>query len=271
MKKKLLITLGCSYTEGVGCYEPSLLDVNGKPIKDAGQVYQMSLDRFHNFGWPVLLQKKLRYDCLWNLGHGGASNSENVKRWFEIFSEERISDEYEVLVVWMLTFSGRISFYRGGQIDSILPADAGNMDEKSVLYESYVNFLQTINRNVEKDMVLETYFYVNIIKTICELLNYNFLYIAGDTEGKYLDNLLKSSNSLNFAYTALYPKYDSILQMNPSDYEKNTAFCKHPNEKGYELIAERFFNIISYEHKHLINENIPATYEMRYLGDPKKW
>jgi hypothetical protein len=267
MKKKLLITLGCSFTEGVGCYDPLLLDTNGKPIYDEGLVYNSSVDRFHTLGWPAKLQKKLQYDCLWNLGHGAASNSENVKRWTEIFSTKKISDEYDVLVIWMLTFSGRISFYKDGKIRSVLPGSKNPTDVNHIFYNSYLNFL---GDNFNKDMILEMYFYVNIIKTICELSNYKFLYInTSNSEGRDLDLLTKSTNSLNFAYKTLYPEYNSVLDRN--DYAKYSAFCGHPNENGYELIAERLFQMILHEHKYLVNNNTPETYDMLYLGEPRQW
>lgn len=277
MRKKLLITLGCSFTEGVGCYEPSLLDENGKPLYDEGTVYAASLDRFHRFGWPASLQKKLQYDCLWNLGHGGASNSENVKRWMEVFSVEAIPKEYDVLVIWMLTFAGRISFYKEGKIRSILPGNGDGKDVYQQLYNSYLNFLgnDIFSKNaIENDMILETYFYLNVIKTICELSNYNFLYInSANFEGLHIDSLVRDRHSLNFTYKTLYPypQYNSILDRDDEGCKKYTAFCGHPNENGYELIADRFFNMISHEHKHLINDVTPQTYEMRYLGNPRQW
>lgn len=270
MKKKLLITLGCSYTEGVGCYEPSLLDEKGNPIINVKSVYDASLDRFHTRGWPAQLQKKLRYDHLLNLGHGAASNSETVKRWFEVLSDKNLSDEYDVLVVWMVTFAGRISFYRNGKITSLLPNFQHGSYVDQNLYDSYVQFL---GNKYNTDILLETYFYVNIIKNICSLSNYNFLYInvAGD-EGKQLDSLLKSENSLNYLYKVFYPHNKNIIDEIVRDARTEyNAFCGHPKEKGYEVIAERLFNMISHGHPHLINNTTPSDYKIEYLGDSKQW
>lgn len=261
MKKKLLITLGCSYTEGVGCYEPSLLDSSGNPLSTTDLVYTKSFERFHTLGWPAQLQKKLQYDYLWNIGHGGASTSETVKRWMELFSNRNLSDEYDVLVVWMVTFAERISFYRNGNITSI-----NNNTQRDVcksLYQSYIKFIEN-----NKDMLLETYFYVNIIQNICNLADYKFLYInVNNTDGIILDSLMKSPNSLNFVYKKLYPKNGSILDVSPG----SKSFCGHPNERGYEIIAETLFNLISYDHQHLINKKTPTEYKIEYLGNPKFW
>jgi hypothetical protein len=71
MKKKLLITLGCSYTEGVGCYESRFLENNNpKPGIFWPDAYEGSRARFHAEGWPAKLQKLLNYDHLINLGKG---------------------------------------------------------------------------------------------------------------------------------------------------------------------------------------------------------
>jgi hypothetical protein len=264
MKKKLLITLGCSYTEGVGCYEPTLLNEFGNPIKANDIVYTQSINRFHRMGWPIHLQKKIQYDYLWNLGYGGASNSTTVKRWFEVFSDVNLSEQYDVLVLWMVTFAGRISFYKNGIVKTILP-NSKNIGSAEELYKSYINFL---DKDFKKDIMLETYFYVNIIKNICDLANYKFLYInVNSSDGIKLDSLMKGSNSLNFLYKTLYPTHDKILDVSNG----NKAFCGHPNEKGYEIIADTLFNLISISHSHLINKQIPLEYKNEYLGNPKQW
>jgi len=270
MKKKLLITLGCSFTEGVGCYEPSLLDEKGKPINSNNvNMYGLSRDRFHSEGWPAKLQKKLQYDCMWNLGKGGTANSESVKKWIERFSNKNLSEEYDVLVLWMVTFSTRISFYRNSEISSILTNFSGLPPVYKNLSESYINFLG----DGIKDSCLESYFYVSVIENLCRLSNYNFLYInvAAD-EGQYLDSFMQSSSSLNAARAIMYPEHHGILHGFITDSDLDTvAWCGHPNEKGYDMLAERLFNLISHNHPHLINSIPPEKYEMQYLGDPKVW
>ncbi len=265
--KKLLITLGCSFTEGVGCYIPELLKDN-QPIVPRIKIHNASVDRFHTMGWPTQLQKKLQYDCLYNLGRGGASNSQIVKQWFERFSNTNLSTEYEVLVVWLVTFSNRISFYRDGVANSLLPVTNTNPDRIDVyknLYESYIAFL---GNDYKKDMILEMYFYVNIIKTICDLSNYKFLYLNIDQEeGILLDRLMKSNASLNFLHKKYYP-----TDAYPFTKGDNLAFCGHLNEKGYEVLAERMSTMIKNEYPELVNtEHEPMQYEMKYLGAPKQW
>jgi hypothetical protein len=86
MKKKLLITLGCPLTEGVGCYDTATIPpdmVNMLKHEKFSEVYDMNRERFHKFSWPSYLQKQLNYDFLINLGLGASSTSGNLKVWFE--------------------------------------------------------------------------------------------------------------------------------------------------------------------------------------------
>lgn len=272
MKKKLLITMGCSFTEGVGCYEPSFLNENGELMQPRVGIdfYAISRNRFHTMGWPAQLQKKLQYDCLWNLGKGGTANSESAKKWIENFSNKNLSEKYDVLVLWMVTFSNRISFYRNSEISSILTHFNHPIPEYQNLSDSYINFL---GKEGIKDISLESYFYISVIENICRLSNYQFLYInvAAD-EGELIDSYTRSSSSLNLTRKMLYPTQQGILHGVTTDKNSDkVAWCGHPNEKGYEIVAERLFKIISHEHSHLINPVIPDSYEIKYLGDPKKW
>jgi len=251
MKKRLLITLGDCYTEGVGCYEPSVLTDEKLPrgVGKKFEVYGKSLDRFHNFGWPSVLQKRLKYDSLWNLGYWGASNSQLVKRWMELFGDDNLSKEYDVLVLWMVGLAERMSFYKKGKITSF----NAMVDSASDLYYSYVKFL---GDDVHKNMLLETYFYVNTIQTICKLSNYNFLYINVDhNQGTILDSLIKSSASLNLLYKTLYPHNNSILDVSGD----NKSFCDHPNEQGYENIANVLYDLILQHHPYLLNNQEPYS------------
>ena len=54
IKKKLLITLGCSYTEGVGCWLKETPEGLEEKLASDEWIYwfELSRDRFHQNGWP---------------------------------------------------------------------------------------------------------------------------------------------------------------------------------------------------------------------------
>ena len=66
MKKKVLITIGCSFTEGVGCYDYTKLPT-GKSVNDLSDTefskyYGSQLDNFLEGSWGTQLAKLLNYD-----------------------------------------------------------------------------------------------------------------------------------------------------------------------------------------------------------------
>lgn len=280
MKKRLLITLGCSFTEGSGCYDPKTLeefsgrDLTKLKLKEIGYLQGKNREWAHHHGWPAQLQKLLKYDKLINLAYGGSSNSHAVKAWFEKLSEEDFKN-YEVLVVWMMTFSARISFYRDGCIKSMMASLVGGNPENNVtvdseartLYDSYANFLGDYH-NVDTN--LEATFYLKIIQKICELSGYNFFYINVDkTDGIYVDKFMKHKNinSLNPYLTKLYPDVPCII----GDRELKqyvSPICGHPNEEGYALMADRIFNMIRDKQPDLLSTTDVEKYEIEYLGEP---
>ena len=96
MKPKLLITLGCSWTEGVGCYVPSVYynastAVTFNDIEPLiSKYHDKNKKNFHEFGWPNRLGKKLAFDKVINLGVGGSSNSTAVKIIYEFIEQNDI-------------------------------------------------------------------------------------------------------------------------------------------------------------------------------------
>jgi hypothetical protein len=295
MKKKLLITLGCSYTEGHGAYDLTKdIDVLKKEFETS-----MPFDRFHANGWPSKLQKKLKYDKLINLGKAGSSNSYAVKRFFEVFNNSKLSEEYEVLVLWFMTFSQRISFYSNNKLKSIIHNCKTCIKEDIDLSESYANFVE----DIDIDPLLEQLTHIKIIETACHAYNFNFLYaipinydiqigknkIENDQiinllylNNKLLNNYLTKSKSINNFnnkiqierhYNDSYTDHIKYRLLPPiEDSYWKSPVCLHPNEWGYEYIAEKLFAVINdYFPKFINNEYEPELYENVYMGNAEDW
>jgi hypothetical protein len=94
-----------------------------------------------------------------------------------------------------------------------------------------------------------------------------------ESEGRILDSLLQSNNSLNFTHKKYYPEFKSIIDgVVGNERQKFTAFCGHPNETGYQVIADRIFTMIDNDYPELVNrEYIPDKYIIKYLGEPRQW
>ena len=269
MKKKLLITMGCSLTEGVGCYDMEIFpdsykDIHGNiNIKNLGTFfddpstqyfYEESKPKFHEFGWPNKLGKKLGYDKVLNLGLAGSSTSGQVKQFFEKYLDADLS-KWEVLIVWLLPDASRISFYFHRNINNLMPS---NIDSGETSLESeYVKRLG----NIVTDTVLEQIFYIKVMEQVCQSKNYSLLvsHNNGD-DNKELYMRYKSKNYLS--------PTSNINVMEWSGYNGNDVICfeGHPNELGYSIMATNMYNIIKENHPHLINENPPSEMEWEWDG-----
>lgn len=294
MKKKLLITLGCSYTEGHGAYDLT------KDISVLTKEFEanMPLQRFYENGWPAKLQKKLKYDKLINLGRAGSSNSYAIKKFFEVFNNSNLSEEYDVLVIWFMTFSQRLSFYSGNQLKSVIYNCKTCIKEDVDLSVAYTNFV----KDIDIDPILEQITHIKTIETACKAYNFNFLYAIpviynveyGSEQKlnselinelysnkKLLNNYLNTSKSLqNFNkkiqiernYNDSYFAHVKNTILPPiEDGHWKSPVCQHPNEHGYEYIAEKLFAIINDYFSEYINDQVPVFYENVYMGTPKNW
>lgn len=255
MKPKLLITMGDSNTEGVGCYGDETQAENY--VKQYGK----NIERFHAFGWPPRLQSKLNYDFLINLGTGGSSDSHQLKSFIENITEEEL-EKYEVLVIWMMTFPGRFSFYRNKRVFSVRASDSNNRQfpEISKLALGYVNFID----NVIEDSALEQLYHIRVFSKICKNAGIKFLFSSLDAlQYEFLkENATKhfmTENNLDTYGKQIYPQF----QLNP---ELKSRFCMHPNESGYEFIAENIFNIIQENFPGLVNYNHTVEFGQEWRG-----
>jgi hypothetical protein len=269
--KKLLITLGCSYTEGMGCY--GLLAAENAELK---KIFNHTFplrnyvdrERFQTHGWPHKLQKMLKYDHLINLGKGGSSNLFVLKRWMEALTEKNFSEEYEVVVLWMMTFFSRTTLYLNSILQNMGPG-IGH-DVHRIYYNEYIRQMSVYSPK-DKDIALENLFCLNTINYICKLNGYKFLYINVDPYDAELLEMVGVSKELQKCnLNKLVPTFEIQNILYQPDYN-NIAFCGHPNEEGYTLIANRMFNIIKIHHPAFLNEVVPEKFTMEYMGEPKKW
>lgn len=262
MKKKLLITMGCSFTEGVGCYDPKTIPsdmVDRMKHEKIEEVYISNKGRFHEYSWPSFLQKKLKYDKLINLGFGGSSTSGNVKVWFEKYHNKNFSDNYEVLIIWLLPEPSRFSFYKKGVVKNINPAMSYNVYNNDCynLGIEYVKFIQ----DVSIDPFLEQIFYIKLMEEHCKFKKYNLLYSPLDfNQNKLFDKLHNNEFRMVFEKNII-PDFSSFPSM-------KSPICNHPNEKGYEYISEIFFEWIKINKSYLLNNEDPDNYDSIWDGYP---
>ena len=253
MKKKLLIALGCSYTEGMGCYDftdfPKHLTVYSDGVTREQIDHQYN--QFHKKSWPVKLGKLLGYDKVLNLGYSGSSQSSNMKIFMQKYRNFDFQ-EYDVFVLWWIPSSHRFSFYRNGYVYNIIP-HSGNTesDEVTTLGKHYLNFIV----NYPEDCVLETKFYLDLMEDFCKLKNYKLLWVSQD------DIYLKNTNKSTWLECPVNNFWEQIEDnINPS--------CSHPNEKGYDIISKLIYNSLKEKHPYLLSETSSSNMEWIWDGAP---
>jgi lysophospholipase L1-like esterase len=223
--KTLLVTLGDSWTQGVGSYPAFILNKYGSiPIVVDEHDQSILFKYYDEHSWPRLLSNSIGCDLL-NLGYGGASNS-GMARQFYLHNLDT-SKYSRVLVIQMLTDYSRVSFYSENYnlIDITVNDITSNTDSTfSSFYSSYVLDVMK-NHN---QLLKETAFYLKTVEAKCLSLNYEFYYCSAFFNVTDLLEFYKVDNLLHGSFT----RYAEILS------EDDFATCGHPNENGYEKISQ---------------------------------
>jgi hypothetical protein len=265
-KKKLLITLGCSFTEGMGCYDMEVLP-EGAHIYSWDLMSQAEIDyqrnRFHELGWPVSLGKKLGYDKVINLGFGGGSTSGNMKQFMEHYWDENF-DEYEVLVLWWLPSAHRMSFYSEDIIHHVIPPgpdeDPREDDPYYRLGREYVRFIE----NFPEDTYLEQIFYLKLMINHCRYKGFKFIWYADNhhIDQKHFDEYPAKENWIGVDSESM----NQYVYENPNWV---SPVCNHPNEFGYEEIAKIFYKHIKERFPTYTESDPVDSIEQIWKGNPE--
>ena len=217
----LLISMGDSWTAGVGCYDDAALDqLSRKEIK-MDRLYPLSLDSFAKNCWPKQLTDKLGWDLI-NLSSGGESNSGQAKLLFDSIPDDLCKKYNNVFVIWLLSDPHRPSFYVDGEIQSY------NTD--TPMYK----LVQKTLKPSSNDAQLETNFYIKCVEKFCKSNNYHFLFGNAFGESHTLNNH-KSNMHANL-------KYSTFKEFVPKN---EYAFCQHPTMHGYTAIMNEIYNLIT--------------------------
>lgn len=263
MKKKLLITLGCSWTEGYGCYDENTIPIEARESKsidgfDIHPIQDANKNRFHELGWPNALGKRLGYDKVINMGYGGSSTSGQLKRFYESYYNNPFND-YDVTIIWMLTHPTRFSFYNDYKVEDVMPG-MPNLGNMSHLPDDYIgqHYLKFIG-DWQIDPTLEQLFHIRSMEQYCQ--NYNFNLLMTHTDIK-TDALLKYYHDSKYW---MDPIPDNILFF--LDYDTDYSFvCGHPNEVGYLKLVDKLYELIKNNHSHLLNRTAVDEIEWEWTG-----
>ena len=245
-KERLLITMGCSFTEGVGCWD---MNITPPTLRTSHIEYYSFLERkenrykFHKDGWPNRVGKKIGFDKVINIGKGGDSTSGQVKRFINKILPMDLS-KYDVLVLFQLPQASRFSFYSNGLVNSW-----GNYNAKDTpLVKEYIKLLK------DEDFLHEQLFYIKIMAEVCENNSFKFLTV----------NLIDEDSSINFYERNISNKIYKP-QVVITGYEEISKICNHYNEHGYEMTSIRISGHVKSKLKEIANLPKKEDIEWEYI------
>jgi len=260
MKPKLLITLGDSWTEGVGCYiNPMPYDTNYKVSFDTCMdIVKSDIDKnlhnYHKSGWPNRVGEKLGFNKVINLGYGGCSNSFSVKLFYELLNNNSF-ENYDVLVIWMMTDPTRLSFYSHGLLENYHP----DPDIDDAIGAGYLKEIKSLTT----DPVLEQKFYLQSMENICKVKDIYLITTSWNESFIYLHKYYKSNTYLFSKIFHINPPHK---ELDKEGYKLNYSFCTHPNERGYEWIANKIVEGIKQNHPKWYSETPNENIEWEWKG-----
>jgi len=262
MKKRLLVTIGCSLTEGVGCY-----DYNINPDKlHFGQLNyknkKQTLDNFHKEGWPNRVGKALNFDKVINLGSGGSSNCTHLKLFTDKIKSkiDKLNKEYDVFLIWMMTEPTRFSFYTTDTILQFCPVEAANPTNNIVVNSLEKGYLKYI-KEYKIGPLREQIFLIELAESLFRENNIKPLFTSWS---KLLPDLLRMYKSEYW----LSPKPSDLLKEVVKDrkYISEAVHCGHPNENGYELIANQLIVDIKKYHPEFYSNTPVEKFDWEWDG-----
>jgi hypothetical protein len=228
--KTLLITLGCSWTQGEGIYSPQVLEQFKKTRKLPDRTAeQIALEK--QYAWPTQLAMIKGWDLV-NLGVGGGSNSGQAKRL--IMGNIQTHDYDRVIVMWMITESCRFSFYVHSELREFQPQDhphffAQCSPAELALKQAYIAEIST-----DVGEQLECEFYLKTVINYCKAMNYEFNYWYARDEWCLNTNKLEGSIDESSA--------ERLIEQQVG--HEGFSPCQHPNQLGYRIIAEHLAQLL---------------------------
>lgn len=227
-----LVTLGCSFSEGVGCYDIELFKQYGDIHHE--EFVEINTPNFLEGSIGRYIQKTCGFKKYYNYAHGASSNKTQFLKFFN-----NLPTDDDVTVIWQITFYTR----KGGIFNNRLKDWTIATD--SWVKEYYNQIIQMYDDDsfggittrpygtftgIDKDDRIEVAIYISILNEFCKSKGWKFLCWFWE------------SNEFEIV-KEIYPKIEECIvpfnrsQMNDKHTSAHITGDGHPNEEGYKLIA----------------------------------
>ena len=266
-KEKLLIGIGCSFTQGQGSPSVEVWEKFNWNIPNDHIILEVEHEEIAGSWVHQICDNHMPDWAPINLGERGGGNRASAKYLTALYPELNLEDpKKEKIVVFMLTGTERYSIVHGDweeRFHGIFRTLWPSLDSDDEVWRAYANFYS------EKGTLIENYFAIKEVKDWCKYNNAKLLLVSAfdfSYHKDYMPISLKSKIDVNFDLNLWLPEgHPSVFHMlldkdgfgyniqnggywselNYSEkYPKGTEHvsrCCHPNLKGHAVIAEKMF------------------------------
>lgn len=229
--------MGCSMTEGHGCYDLSLINLEDFPDRNKINPINIKphLSRFHEFGWPNRVGRKLGFNKVINIGKAGSSNSFHLINFLNTILPQLRTLRFrynEIKVIWMMTDP-----YRATYLGEKAPVNLSPLNYTSELDKSLMEFFLKNETVPERDQA----FLMQQSEFIFKQLDIDFLFTSWNNSFLEVYNHFKTKHYLSPLPDYIRQSSNPILQ---------SKVCKHPNEEGYEHMANEIVKRVKKFNRH---------------------
>ena len=240
--KTLLIVVGCSFIEGAGIKTTIKNHFRELVVNGIGHT----------------LQKKLKYDTLYNIGIGNSGIDGQLDVFTKALDVQKIREEFTRVTLFLLnTYPTRYNKYINRVMNTI------KIDE--------YNKIESIKKNQEVDNI-----YYDAIRDQAKFIN-TFNFIANSNDWDFIwTNVVEIDSEqegiVNCIDKRIPSNFDG-LNIIPYEYLSKKYWLSsdnHPNENGYRWIGERIYKWIIENRPELENGRLHRLdkHEIYTIGDP---
>jgi hypothetical protein len=245
MKKKLLITLGDSWTYGIGCgtKEYGTKGRNSFNSDEEWRQHKALISKVEKkYSWPSVCSNLLDSDLI-NLGAPALSNPVLTRQLIYGNSHVHYKDIYDkVIFIFMLTDPYRFGLFTNDGLQSITVRRFPDIDKDLAVYKETnmeEPFFQLyMNKMVPSGARDETIFNLQCVEYFCKSCGYDFYWGTAFTRHQEISLHYKNVESC-LHYNEFDSFKDLILNKHNTD---GFSPCAHPNEIGYDTMARYIAN-----------------------------
>ena len=229
--KNIVISIGCSFTEGVGCYNKVALKEFQKGNVSDAELLMKSYPNMLAGCIGTLIAKEMGYLYHYNYGRGGKSIKQQLDMFYKDCNKFDFFKE-NVFIYLGVTYPNRSSTFINGITKVIHESDIRSGE----FYKEQKSELLNLDIISNQAVYINSLLNISILQNIPTIVD--FMDYSKHNESIYRKVLLNENDYSNIKYVFK----DRNMYLDKTDY----AYCGHPNQYGYKKWAGWIFDEIEH-------------------------